>query len=373
MSGFTTLQAMAAPVVDRLSSSSVTMKWEKAHGAGVVYTVAMRQVQAEPDVDPDHGWRVLSRSLKGCAVKKKRLSPGISVQFRVRYRSTEKAAESPWSDPSECVTPLTQEQQQGRPSPPHQSVFPYSSTTTSLTISFADIERPDAAKEVRYSLQFRRAGRSPPERWILISDSLKGTTVKKKNLEPDTKYEFRVCLTQSDGIGAREGVEEFAVWSEPSYPISTAKLFNPFKEAMGDILVKANGQRVDIDTALLGKKVVMLYFSASWCPPCRQFTPMLAQFYKNMRAAGRSLEIVFVSADRDAMSFRQYLAEHHGDWYAVPYDSPARNKLSAYFKVQGIPRLIVFSDSGNIVCNNAVGMDLTSERLNSFEKGLVSV
>ena len=88
-----------------------------------------------------------------------------------------------------------------------------------------------------------------------------------------------------------------------------------------------------------------------------------------MCAAGRSLECVFVSADRDEGSFKSYLAQHHGDWHAIPYSSPNRNNTSAYFKVQGIPRLIVFSGrTGAIVCENAVGIPLNSMTLDTWER-----
>ena len=35
----------------------------------------------------------------------------------------------------------------------------------------------------------------------------------------------------------------------------------------------------------LSNKLVAVYFSAHWCPPCQRFTPMLAAMYKKMKAA----------------------------------------------------------------------------------------
>jgi len=34
-----------------------------------------------------------------------------------------------------------------------------------------------------------------------------------------------------------------------------------------------------------------VYFSAHWCPPCRQFTPQLARFYQQAKQAGRKFEV----------------------------------------------------------------------------------
>ena len=48
----------------------------------------------------------------------------------------------------------------------------------------------------------------------------------------------------------------------------------------GTSLVRWDGSRV-LTTALEGK-IVALYFSAHWCPPCRQFTPVLKQFYNEI-------------------------------------------------------------------------------------------
>ena len=47
----------------------------------------------------------------------------------------------------------------------------------------------------------------------------------------------------------------------------------------GKVLVRADGTNVSADQVLGNKRIVLFYFSAHWCPPCRMFTPMLKDFY----------------------------------------------------------------------------------------------
>ena len=73
-------------------------------------------------------------------------------------------------------------------------------------------------------------------------------------------------------------------------------------------------------TSILGKdKVVGVYFSAHWCPPCRNFTPKLAQFYEKVKDSknGENFEIIFVSSDGEEDSFKEYLNEM--PWWALPF------------------------------------------------------
>jgi len=91
---------------------------------------------------------------------------------------------------------------------------------------------------------------------------------------------------------------------------------------------------------LSGTEVVGLYFSAHWCPPCRGFTPKLAETYKQVVAAGKSFEIVFVSSDKDEKSFSEYAAEQ--PWAHLAFkDREAKARLSKKFKVSGIPSLVL--------------------------------
>ena len=116
----------------------------------------------------------------------------------------------------------------------------------------------------------------------------------------------------------------------------------------GDVLVGRDGTERDTTTALAGK-TVGIYFSAHWCPPCRQFTPSFARAYEKLTGEkGKDFEVVFVSSDRDERAFDEYRGEM--PWLALPF--AARDKkaeLSRKFKVNGIPALVVVDDTGATV------------------------
>ena len=103
--------------------------------------------------------------------------------------------------------------------------------------------------------------------------------------------------------------------------------------------------QVKIDS-FKGKKVG-LYFSASWCGPCRQFTPILIEVYKEVSTKGE-FEIIFVTADRDEEAFNAYFSKM--PWLAIPFaDSDTRSRLDELFNVMGIPYLLILDENGKVV------------------------
>lgn len=120
-------------------------------------------------------------------------------------------------------------------------------------------------------------------------------------------------------------------------------------------LVDASGKPVALDQ--LKGKIVGIYFSAHWCPPCRAFTPKLVEFRdKN----AKDFEIVFVSADKTEKDQQGYMTETKMQWPAVKWHSDEANALTKKYSVTGIPKLVILSAKGDTITENGRG-DVTSK------------
>lgn len=109
-----------------------------------------------------------------------------------------------------------------------------------------------------------------------------------------------------------------------------------------------DGSRQISSDCLMSKGCVGIYFSAHWCPPCRGFTPQLAAIYEQLKDAGKSFEVVFVSSDQNQDGFDSYFNEM--PWKALPFtDQQHKQQLSNQFGVRGIPFLVLLDSSGNII------------------------
>lgn len=146
-----------------------------------------------------------------------------------------------------------------------------------------------------------------------------------------------------------------------------------FSSDRRDFLVRNNGDKVTISS--LSGKVVAIYFSGSWCGPCRRFTPKLVEVYQEVAPKG-DFEVVFVSSDRDEESFNGYFSEM--PWLAVPFsDSDTRKHLKELFKVRGIPNLVIIDSNGKVTTENGTmvvmeygvdGYPFTCERINFLKE-----
>ena len=128
----------------------------------------------------------------------------------------------------------------------------------------------------------------------------------------------------------------------------------PALEALfGKRLVNAKGKKVSAAT-LAGKKIG-IYFSASWCPPCRAFTPQLVAAYRQLQTEGQPFEVVLVPSDQTEAAMEKYMKDHDMPWLAVPFGDKHVQALKEKFAVAGIPKLVVVDAQGQTRSSEARG------------------
>jgi nucleoredoxin len=104
------------------------------------------------------------------------------------------------------------------------------------------------------------------------------------------------------------------------------------------------------------KKYYVFYYTASWCGPCRAFTPQLVKFYNEHK--NENFELVLISSDRDEKSMEAYAEKNKMPWPHLKFDQLGTFKGKFNHGVRGIPSVIVCDLEGNIVTNN--GRDLNT-------------
>lgn len=114
---------------------------------------------------------------------------------------------------------------------------------------------------------------------------------------------------------------------------------------------------------------VAFYFSASWCPPCRQTTPPLVEEYQRMRALGEMpVEMVLVGADRTEDKMFDYMEKYGMNWPAVVYRA---SSLVDKYAASGVPHLVLVNrHSGEVVSHGTGerGIEAVVNRMRDFSK-----
>lgn len=93
-------------------------------------------------------------------------------------------------------------------------------------------------------------------------------------------------------------------------------------------------------------KIIGLYFSANWYPPCWNFNQVLVGIYEQLKSSGSNFEIVYISSDEDADAFNIYHACM--PWLAIPFsDLDTKKALNRRFDIEGIPSLVILQPNDN--------------------------
>ncbi|MCZ6614711.1 MAG: TlpA disulfide reductase family protein [Chloroflexi bacterium] len=139
------------------------------------------------------------------------------------------------------------------------------------------------------------------------------------------------ALTQSGGnpggIGVNDEFGEVSITTGPAPPLS---------------LPLVNGGSIDL--AELRGKVVMIDFWSSWCPPCIEEAPVLAEVYREY--AGQELEFLGVAIWDEADDIDRYIRQFD---LSYPNGLDARGAVAINYGVRGIPEKYFIDREGQLV------------------------
>jgi nucleoredoxin len=128
------------------------------------------------------------------------------------------------------------------------------------------------------------------------------------------------------------------------------------------------------DTSIAKSKYFAIYYSASWCEPCRKFTPELVRWYNEQKPKHPEFELIFVGQDNDQESMETYMIEDQMPWPALNFPKIKTNKALTQYGGRGIPCLVFVDADGKVLADSFQGEEYLGPRhvLTEIDKALSS-
>jgi nucleoredoxin len=187
-----------------------------------------------------------------------------------------------------------------------------------------------------------------------VTGKLGGSTVKVPLDKTD-------LLQRLDVPAAPVAVEEAPPAEEPAAAPAAAPAgaMPAMHRRLSGKLVQLSGSTLQPvpDSRLAGVKYFGLYYSASWCGPCREFTPGFVNAYRQLKQKHPEFEVVFISADNSGADMRDYMKEDRMPWTALKYDLRERNPELLRYSGPGIPCLVLVDAAGRVLADSYRGDD----------------
>jgi nucleoredoxin len=96
-------------------------------------------------------------------------------------------------------------------------------------------------------------------------------------------------------------------------------------------------------------KYYLFYHTASWCGPCRKFTPSLVDFYNKHKPANTEFEVILITSDNDEKSMEEYAVEKQMPWPQLKLSRVEKFRKEFPHPGRGIPNLVLTDPDGKLL------------------------
>lgn len=138
--------------------------------------------------------------------------------------------------------------------------------------------------------------------------------------------------------------------SEQMFPIAAVEQAITLTDADYDIQLKG----INVPNANLkdfkGKKMVLLNFWGTWCPPCRVEWPTIQKLYDTKKD---KLDFVLIAMQDKEEAVKKFLADHH---YSVPVYI-AESPVTANVLPKAFPTTFLLDKNGRIILKEDASKD----------------
>jgi len=159
-----------------------------------------------------------------------------------------------------------------------------------------------------------------------------------------------------DQVAAWKAANQKKAMAEAAALEKESRKASVFDEILNGNLVKLDGSRLKrTSDATHPEKYYVFYYTASWCPPCRKFTPSLVDWYEKNK--NENFELVLITSDRSEQAMEEYAEKNKMPWPQLEMKDSKRFKDKFDHGVRGIPSLIVCSLDGEQLGNYRSKLD----------------
>lgn len=97
--------------------------------------------------------------------------------------------------------------------------------------------------------------------------------------------------------------------------------------------------------------LVLLYFSAHWCPPWKKFNKKLCEIYEDTKELRNNVEVIYISLDYNKEDFE--MMKENMPWLVIPYEKEQRRKrIVQHCRVTQVPSFVLVDKNAQVVIRN---------------------